>query len=169
MGKKHEDSAAGRGATEGTTHQSKPVDGIELVFGLVGPTGVDLTAVCNALRSQLTAVGYEPIIIRLSELIPWYCQQSFDPKSEYDRIKELMSMGTALREKTKQPDIIGRLGIAKIQAVREERHGDGRVPLPRVAYIVRSFKRPEEVELYRTVYGKAFTLLSVYSPRAARV
>ncbi len=35
---------------------SKP---IELVFGVVGPTGVDLDKVCDALGSQLKSVGYE--------------------------------------------------------------------------------------------------------------
>jgi deoxycytidylate deaminase len=34
---------------------------------------------------------------------------------------------------------------------------------------VRSFKRPEEVELFRQVYGKAFTLLSVYASRSWRL
>ena len=32
-----------------------------------------------------------------------------------------------------------------------------------------SFKRPEEVELYRQIYGKAFTLISVYAPRQLRI
>ena len=162
----------GQQPAEGTANngkmESNPVKDVELVFGLVGPTGVDLTAVCNALKSQLTAVGYAPIVISLSDLIPQYSKSTFKPNSEYERIKELMSLGTELREKTEQADIVGRLGIAKIRATREERSGDGRNAIPRAAYIVRSFKRPEEVELYRDVYGKAFTLISVYSPRAAR-
>jgi hypothetical protein len=45
---------------------------IELVFGFVGPTGIDLNKVCDALRAQLRAVQYEVIEIRLSELITTY-------------------------------------------------------------------------------------------------
>ncbi|WP_321883364.1 anti-phage dCTP deaminase [Paraburkholderia bannensis] len=142
---------------------------IELVFGLVGPTGVDLTAVCNALKSQLSAVGYDPVVISLSELIPGYIKEKFKPASEYERIKELMTIGTKLRARTRQADIVARLGVARIRAVREEKSGDRKKPASRVAYIIRSFKRPEEVELYRDVYGKAFTLISVYSPRVARI
>lgn len=149
--------------------QSDPIKDIELVFGLVGPTGVDLTAVCNALKSQLVAVDYDPIVISLSDLIPGFINKKFKPATEYDRIKDLMSIGTELRSKTDQPDIVGRLGIARIRAIREERTGDRKRPASRVAYIIRSFKRPEEVELYRDVYGKAFTLISVYSPRSARI
>lgn len=148
----------------------QPAEGIELVFGLVGPTGVDLTTVCNALRLQLKAVDYESIVISLSDLIPEYDKTvSFNPSNEYERIKQLMVAGSRLRKRTQQPDIVGRLGVAKIRSTRVDKHFDPLRPLPRTAYIVRSFKRPEEVQLYRDVYGKAFTLISVYSPRAARV
>jgi cytidine deaminase len=163
-----EDGTAKRNST--VLASSEPTEGIELVFGLVGPTGVDISAVCNSLRSQLRAVEYEPIVVSLSELIPKYIKSmSFKPSSEYERIKELMVMGSDLRRKTEQADIIGRLGVAKIRSIRVDQHGDPLRPLPRTAYIIRSFKRPEEVKLYRDIYGKAFTLISVYSPRAARV
>ena len=175
---KNEHKEMKKNQNKGTNHtsaavrsdsQSGPTNDIELVFGLVGPTGVDLTAVCNALKSQLMAVDYEPIVISLSDLIPGFINKKFTPRNEYDRIRELMTLGTNLRIKTKQADIVGRLGIAKIRAIREEKTGDRREPASRVAYIIRSFKRPEEVDLYRDVYGKAFTLISVYSPRSARI
>lgn len=149
---------------------AKPNEGIELVFGLVGPTGVDLSTVCNALRAQLKAVDYEPIMVSLSDLIPRYKKiKNFNPGTEYQRIKDLMSMGTELRKATQQSDIVARLGVAKIRSIREARHGEPNRPIARAAYIVRSFKRPEEVNLYREIYGKAFTLISVYSPRSSRV
>ena len=46
--------------------------GIELVFGFVGPTGVDLGKVFERLKSQLKAVDYTAVQIRLSELINPY-------------------------------------------------------------------------------------------------
>ena len=150
--------------------QGADAEGIELVFGLVGPTGVDLGRVCDALRSQLKAVQYETILISLSELISPYLNvapQQFT--GEYDRVRTLMDRGTDLRERTQQPDIVGRLGIAQIRAARQERTGEATKPIPRVAYIIRSFKRPEEVELFRQIYGKAFTLISCYSPRHSRI
>lgn len=145
-------------------------EGIELVFGLVGPTGVDLGMVCDELRCQLKAVGYETITVSLSELISPYLKiNDANFNNEYARIKALMDRGTMLRERTNQPDIVGRLGIAAIRTARQEKDGHADRPLSRVAYLVRSFKRPEEVQLFRDVYGKAFALISVYSPRPARI
>lgn len=145
-------------------------EGIELVFGLVGPTGVDLGMVCDELRCQLKAVGYETITVSLSELISPYLKiNDTNFNNEYARIKALMDRGTMLRERTNQPDIVGRLGVAAIRTARQEKNGNADRPLSRVAYLVRSFKRPEEVQLFRDIYGKAFALISVYSPRPARI
>jgi cytidine deaminase len=109
------------------------------------------------------------IEVRLSELITTYLGKSHDFANEYVRIKTLMDRGTGLREDSKQPDIVARLGIAAIRVAREAKTGDVRKPAKRVAYFVRSFKRPEEVDLFRQVYGKAFTLISVYASRSWRL
>ncbi|WP_082012107.1 anti-phage dCTP deaminase [Burkholderia sp. A9] len=143
----------------------------EVVFGFVGPTGVDLTKVCNALKSELKkCASYNSHTVPLSNLIPEYVQGApLAPVNDYERIKTLMQMGTDLRERTEQANIVGRLGLAEIRSIRAGLTGDPMTPATRVAYIVRSFKRPEEVKLFREVYGDAFILISVYSPRAARV
>ncbi|WP_210714406.1 hypothetical protein, partial [Pseudomonas chlororaphis] len=41
----------------------------ELVFGLVGPIGVNLDPVIAVLKSQLTGLEYTPHVVRLSEQI----------------------------------------------------------------------------------------------------
>lgn len=136
----------------------------------MGPTGVDLTKVYESLRSQLKSVNYQAHLVKLSDLIdPYLKGKKVNASSEYDRIRNLMESGTRLREKTDQRDIVARLGIARIKAIRTEKAGTSNKPLPRTAYIVSSFKRPEEVELYRQAYGKAFCLISVYAPRQSRV
>nr|WP_269839489.1 anti-phage dCTP deaminase [Paucibacter sp. M5-1]MCZ7881896.1 anti-phage dCTP deaminase [Paucibacter sp. M5-1] len=142
---------------------------IELVFGFVGPTGIDLNKVCDALRSQLRAVQYEVSEVRLSEKITTYLGKSGSFPNEYKRIKTLMDRGTGLREESGQPDIVARLGIAAVREARQKQTNDALKPAPRRAYFVRSFKRPEEVEIFRQVYGKAFTLISVYASRSWRL
>ena len=143
---------------------------IELFFGLVGPTGVDLTRLCSALQEQLKLVGYDSRVVRLSELIFPYLGAAAASTNEYQRIDELMTAGTKLRRLTKQGDVIGRLGLARIRALRKEETGSEDVcPKRGMAYIVRSFKRPEEVALFRSAYGKAFNLISIYAPRQFRV
>lgn len=141
----------------------------ELVFGLVGPTGVDLTRVCDALTAQLKSVGYQTKIVTLSGLILPFKGASKGFSNEFERIDTLMSEGTSLRRDTGQADVVARLGLAEIRALRKSITGDANKPVDTgVAYVVRSFKRPEEVQLYRDVYGKAFTLISVYAPRETR-
>lgn len=145
-------------------------DGIELVFGLIGPTGVDLGKVFESLKTQLKAVDYEAEVIRLSKFItPYLTGKDEQFENEFERISQLMENGTKLRELTTQKDIVGRLGIASIRTHRKQMTGNELKPRKRVAYIVSSFKRPEEVELFRQIYGKAFTLISVYSPRQVRI
>lgn len=141
----------------------------ELVFGLVGPTGVDLTRVCEAITAQLKAVGYETRTITLSKLILPFTGGGAKITNEFERIDVLMTEGTSLRRETGQADIVARLGLAEIRSVRRSITGSPKEPAASgVAYIVRSFKRPEEVQLFRDVYGKAFTLISIYAPRETR-
>lgn len=144
---------------------------IELVFGLVGPTGVDLRAVASVLESQLKAVNYEARHVSLSDLILKNAGLSDKKLDEYQRIDRLIKEGNDLCRQTEEKDIIGRLGLSAIRAHRYGISGDRNVPhqSARVAYIVKSFKRQEEVELYRNTYGKAFTLISVYGSRASRI
>ena len=139
---------------------------IELVFGFVGPSGIDLDKVCDVLKAQLKALQYECVEIRLSTLITNYLGESHVFANFYDRMKTLMERGTRLREETQQANIAARLAIFEIRQARKQRASIR--PPRRTAYLVRSFKRKEEVELFRDVYGEAFMLISVYASKLWR-
>lgn len=143
---------------------------IELVFGLVGPTGVDLDRAIDSLKAQLAAVQYDSIVISLSDLILGFHGKENFP-NEHDRISELIESGNRLRESADDRSIVARLGLVEIREQRKKISGFENVPHKqrRIAYIVRSFKRPEEVLLYRDVYGKAFTLISLYASKSTRI
>ena len=144
---------------------------IELVFGLVGPTGVDQDQVIRALKRQLASMDYKVEEVSLSDSIEGYDGPPPKHLDKYDRISFLMDKGDDLRSRAKQENIVALLGIMKIRARRQQMTGNPLEPhkTERVAYVVRSFKRPEEVSLFRDVYGKAFTLISIYASRAHRV
>jgi deoxycytidylate deaminase len=157
-----------------------PILGPELVFGLVGALGADLELVSNALSIALRSVNYTPHEIRVSRLLyrlDTYADlknRLFD--SEYDRIKLHMKAGTDLRIKAKCGDILAWLTMSDIRDIRVACGGSGDVdlqramkPLTRTAYIVRSIKHPDEIATLRTVYGRAFFVISAYSPREKRV
>jgi len=144
---------------------------IELVFGLTAPTGIDLHSVFDLLKAQLRSVDYEVFEISLSSAILGITGKSDAALSPYARTDTLIKDGNALCRKSGQRDIVGRLGLAAIRARRESVTGNPDTPSKskRIAYVVRSFKRKEEVELYRNIYGKAFTLISVYASHATRL
>ncbi len=169
-------------AREGTTKPSTQSDlldafvpsgdrPIELIFGLVGPTGVDQEMVCVSLQTQLRIVGYETHIVSLSEIIEGYDGQPIPKDDAFKRIELLMDLGDDIRRRKEQPEVLALLGIHKIRSLRKTISGDENQPdrKRRIAYIVRSFKRPEEVRIYREVYGKQFTLISIYATREHRV
>lgn len=136
-------------------------DTLELVFGFVGPTGVDLDLVCELLEAELEAVKYESRIIRLSKIIEGYRKLCFN--NYYDKITMLIDEGNNLRKQAKRNEILAAMGVA---GIKEERK---LAKTNRIAYLVRSFKRHEEVNLFREIYDKAFILISIYSPRSSRI
>jgi deoxycytidylate deaminase len=166
-------TAKGKGGAAASSSEavlSEAPKPIELVFGFIGPTGVDLDKVCEALTGQLKSVGYETQTVSLSRLIQDYCGKASFP-SHYERVNELMNRGNELRRQSGHAEIVASMGIVEIRNIRKSITGDPKKThnKRRIAYVVRSFKRPEEVELYRGIYGKAFTLISVYSSRSSRL
>ncbi len=66
------------------------------------------------------------------------------------------------------PAAMAGLSVLKIRQLRKERTGDTNSPAVGNAYIVRQFKRPEEIALMRRIYGRKFIQVSIYGSPAAR-
>lgn len=140
----------------------------EIVVGLVGPVGVDLDPVTAALVNALGAVEYKAKVVRLSQRIAHFFgkEELYKGLPENERIENLMTDGTKLRETSERGDAVALLAIAEVRRIRmQELNGttEGN------AYILRSLKHPHEVDTLRNVYGKGFYLISAYTPRDARV
>lgn len=137
----------------------------ELFFGLVAPSGTDLTQPISSLKSELQRLKYKVDVINLSELIASFSSKDLPGQNENERLSSLMKYGTEIREKTERGDAIALLGVTEIRRLRlENDHGE-----QGVAYIIKSLKHPEEISTLRKVYGKGFYSISVYTPRSARV
>jgi deoxycytidylate deaminase len=156
----------GLGAEPSSAHPLSPDPHPELVFGIVGPIGVDLEPVINVLCQELLAVGYTTNPIQLSRQIESFFGSDHSHETEDKRISNLMDEGTRLRSESGWGDAVAWLGIAEIRRIRTEEL-DGLTS--KNAFILRSLKHPKEVETLRSVYGKGFFLISVYSPREVRV
>lgn len=138
----------------------------ELVFGLVGPIGVDLDPVIDVLSKELKVAQYRSQVIRLSDQIQQLFRSDHSKAAEDDRIVGLMDEGTRLREQSGRGDAVALLAVAEIRRIRREvfdEHPE------KNAYILRSLKHPHEIQTLRQVYGRGFFVISVYSPRDVRV
>ncbi|MBP1205444.1 hypothetical protein JOD97_003506 [Duganella sp. 1411] len=135
-------------------HPLSPDPHPELVFGIVGPIGVNLEPVITVLYRELQAVGYKAKTIQLSRQIEIFFGTDHTLETEDNRISHLMDEGTRLRTKSGSGDAVALLGIAEIRRIRSEELGG--TPSQN-AFILRSLKHPKEVETLRSVYGKAIS------------
>lgn len=142
----------------------------ELIFGLVGPIGVDLELVTDLLSEALRDVAYNVTTLRITQLmreVPTetvICErphiESFRSRIQYaNRVCELLE----------RSDALAILAISAIREVRRQDSGDPEKPLEGRAYIIRQFKRPSEIKLLRSVYGRQFVQISIYAPQKYRI
>ena len=162
----------------------KPSPTPELIIGLVAPIGVDLDNVTEALTELLREMDYRAVLFRLTTLMREVPTGSTSPRT-HTSIRTNLELPTqtpsaSVSDKTlwrqwlsaqsaRQEPIFGKIepsrGLETLptEAIPEE------TPLPSQAYIIRQLKRPEEVRLLRSVYGRQFILVSAYSPQDARL
>jgi len=153
-------------------HDEKASPGPELFIGIVGAVGTNLTSVKDYLVQELRAADYHPEVIRISAVIAKCAKYNrlheLDGGPEDERIDGYMDAGDDLRRTMKRGDAAALLTISTIQTLRLEM-GAGDRPVARGAYIFNSLKHPDEVKTLRAIYGKAFFLISAYTPREARL
>jgi len=141
----------------------------ELIFGIVGPIGVDIEAVMDALSGALKDVGYRPVPIHLTELIDdRRIKVKRDFSTYYARYRSLIRYANSYRKLAKSAAALAGIAILTIRRLRFQVTKSETTPARGTAYIVRQFKRPEEIELMRQVYGRKFIQVSVFGSAANR-
>lgn len=136
-----------------------------LVFGIVAATGTHIDPFIDVFSTLLRKYGYEPVSIRLTELL----EHAFEPDSiqgsnEGERIQKRMDAGDLLREKLRRGDAMALLGVLGIAAKRREL---GRAKP--CAFIVRQLKHPEEISTLQRIYGDRLFVISLYSTYSERL
>ncbi|MCL2312024.1 MAG: dCMP deaminase family protein [Firmicutes bacterium] len=142
----------------------------EIVFGLVGAVGTDLDRVCDHLEKSLKD-GFKYTVDRISvsqQILSKFlssAELAELEKSQYQRIDRYMDIGTELR-KTHN----GFLAMAIANLISQKRqYGRDNQPVTRHAYIVKSLKHAEEVNILRNIYGNGFYLIGVYESSTKRL
>lgn len=141
----------------------------ELVFGLVGPIGVNLDSVVEFLSAALQEVGYQPQVIHLTSLMMEVFKDLVPDVSSYQsRYRRLIANADEVRQRAQNPAAMAGLAIGEIQRIRKSQTGMTEKPALGHAYILRQFKRSEEISLLREVYGRKFVQVSVYLDKHER-
>lgn len=157
------------GSPSSTVASHPPRVSPELFIGLVASVGTDHNLITDILEGSLKDFAYHTRVIRLAQLLhafPKYRNLVSEPADDY--IDEHQKAGDDFRDLTKRKDALAILGIGEIQAQRLSENKDKEATIPRCAYVIRSLKTPEEVELLREVYGDAFFLIASSAPYQVR-
>jgi deoxycytidylate deaminase len=139
----------------------------ELVIGIVGPLGTDNEKVRRFLGERLKAYGYQAIEIRLSTaIIPGLAGPArVIATTEYERATRLIDLGNQIRKESKNKGVLAIAAAAEIARLRPNPDGE----IEKVAYVITSLKRKEEVAELRRIYGNGFYLFAVHSDISLRL
>ncbi|NMG41938.1 deoxycytidylate deaminase [Chelativorans sp. ZYF759] len=95
--------------------------------------------------------------------------------SYMNKYNDLIEYADKVRQKCNHNAALAGLSITVIQTLRDGHTGrDPKsdkpvIPAPKRAFIVRQFKRKEEIELMRSTYGRKFILVSAYLDEEQRI
>jgi cytidine deaminase len=138
----------------------------DVVIATIGPLGADLAGVTDLLFDHIRPIGYEPKLIRLSELLHGLARWSNLPLAPLDtHISSHQRAGNDFRRVTGDKAAMALLGMAEIRRLRSEKR---RRPLPK-AFVIRSLKRKEEVERLRDAYGTSLFVIAGHAPVSFRI
>ena len=144
----------------------------ELVFGFVCPIGADLMPAINAFRLYFQRRNYKVVEIKVTDVFNvlqkyFVPEQPLDKSTLHRRYVTYIGYGNQVRAK---------FGDAALASLAIRRIMAKRVKLPKsdeqyskTVYLIHQFKRKEEIDILRSVYGRLFFQISIYSRRGARV
>lgn len=135
-----------------------------LVLGLVAPLGTALDPVIRLIERSIARFDYRSETVHMSQLLDSVTGELWEPlpaRNERGYHEKRMDAGDTLRTLTGSGGALAALSISRIAQLRESASDS-------IAFVVRSLKHPDEVQMLRHVYGDAFSLLAVSSSHDER-
>lgn len=129
----------------------------ELIIGLAGSLGVNFDEVANNLEQALQVAGYHVVTIRIADNFVKH-----DNKSKFAECYWKMQYGTKQRQ-THGNNYWARKVVERIFFARPELS----LHYKKIAYLVRSLKNRDELELLSNVYGRNFVSIAIFSDAEA--
>lgn len=148
----------------------------EIVIGFVAPSGTDYERVTKLVSDRLQHYGYQSVTVRLSDLLKTRAEAAgrLSKAADYaDRTTKLQEEGDLFRAIVGKSYALALAAVNEIAGERKKLNGgveEGEtLPVEKTAYLVWSFKTPDELTTLRAIYRSRFFAISVHSPRGERV
>lgn len=147
----------------------------ELFFGIVSPVGAETGPTIKALADYFAQEKYRVVHIKVTDYFGTIAKtiRPTTPLVKFptdNRIETYIKYGNQIRETFKDNSILAAYTIFRISKERlrilKSYQND---KYQKTAYILHQFKRKEEIDLLRSVYGRLFFQISVYSKRESRI
>ena len=143
----------------------------ELFFGLCSPIGVDNQRVCTFIHEALKKYSYTSQYFKVTDLMKSIKLANLNlveaPLEE--RYNSYIKYANELRKELGFPYTLATLCCAAVRNFRRQTNGDPDTYIPKTAYVFDQFKRKEELDLLRQVYGRLFIVVSIYSEKKVRL
>ncbi|WP_084484854.1 anti-phage dCTP deaminase [Methylosinus sp. LW3] len=145
----------------------------ELFFGFVAPIGADISDTLQSFKSYFEARKYDVVEIKVTDIFPAFAtyhapEKPLLKRPLQKRYETHIAYGNQLRA-TFGDETLAVSAICRVirQRLRLNRADDAK--FSKTVFLMHQFKRKEEIELLRSVYGRLFFQVSIYSRRGARV
>ncbi|HUQ92926.1 MAG TPA: anti-phage dCTP deaminase [Bryobacteraceae bacterium] len=146
----------------------------EVVIGIVCAVGADYTKVNEFLVRTLPSFGYRANVLKVSSFISETARSlnlklRLSASPEARRLENFMDTGNKIRKQTNRCDFFALVTASRLASSRKGAASNEPEPFRRVAHMILSLKRPEEVETLRRIYGTGFFLVGVFATVAERL
>lgn len=138
----------------------------------VAPIGADLTEAVGEFKRHFESRNYRVVEIKVTDVFDFLQryiepEQPLDRRDKFNRYITYIKYANQLRSHFNDDAVLAVTTVLSI--IRKRLRIQKSDPFSRTAYLIYQFKRKEEIDLLRAIYGRLFFQVSIYSRRGARV
>ncbi|TXN61408.1 anti-phage dCTP deaminase [Methylobacterium sp. WL6] len=143
-----------------------------LVFGLVGPIGVDLEYAQETISDELKSYNYATHLIHITDIMEeLHSEVNIDRTNLFTSYNTKIDYANDLRKSYDANEVLAAIAISDISKKQGEYAKSleaGDAVKQGQAFVVRQLKTPDEVRLFRSVYGRQFVQVSLHGSPTKR-
>lgn len=146
----------------------------EVFIALIGKMGSDTHLVCEYIEAILKTFAYKSHYIHVTNSLEVFSSIKTIEEPKYKRYHSYIDACNEVRKSLSSDDAMAMLALKQIREQRQQILKDQGRPAKEVspargnAYIISQFKRPEEIQALRAVYGGLFVVISLYETVSER-